>query len=129
MVLVDINHFKHINDQFGHDVGDEVLKALSRAFEASVREQDVVSRWGGEEFLILLPNTNQPDAIEQAERLRQLLDSDTMRINRYPHRVTASFGVSEYHAGQSVESMLKQADVALYQAKAQGRNRVQALSE
>lgn len=129
MVLVDIDHFKHINDRFGHDVGDEVLKALSRAFEASVREQDVVSRWGGEEFLILLPNTNQPDAVEQAERLRQLLDSDTMRINRYPHRVTASFGVSEYHPGQSVESMLKQADVALYQAKAQGRNRVQAISE
>ena len=128
LVLVDIDHFKHINDQFGHDIGDEVLKALSRAFEASVREQDVVSRWGGEEFLILLPNTSQTDAIEQAERLRQLLDGDQLRIDRYPHRVTASFGVSQYHPGQSVESVLKQADVALYQAKAQGRNRVRALS-
>ncbi len=128
LVLVDIDHFKHINDQFGHDIGDEVLKALSRAFEASVREQDVVSRWGGEEFLILLPNTGQDDAVEQAERLRALLDGDQLAIDRYPHRVTASFGVSQYHPGQSVESVLKQADVALYQAKAQGRNRVRALS-
>ncbi|NQD36616.1 diguanylate cyclase [Permianibacter sp. IMCC34836] len=128
MVLVDIDHFKNINDQFGHDIGDEVLKALARAFEASVREQDIVARWGGEEFLILLPNTGQADAVEQAERLRQLLDSDKLRIDRYPHRVTASFGVSEYSKGQSVESMLKQADVALYQAKAQGRNQVRAIS-
>ncbi len=127
IVLVDIDHFKKINDNFGHDIGDEVLKAVSRAFEACVREQDIVSRWGGEEFLILLPNTTQIDAAEQAERLRQLLDSDQMKIDRYPHRVTASFGVSEYHNGQSVESLLKQADVALYQAKAQGRNRVQTL--
>jgi len=127
VVLVDIDHFKNINDKFGHDIGDEVLKALSRAFQASVREQDMVSRWGGEEFLILLPNTGQSDAIEQAERLRQLLDSEQLRIDRYPHRVTASFGVCEFHPGQSVESVLKQADVALYQAKAQGRNRVRSL--
>ncbi len=124
LVLVDIDHFKNINDQFGHDIGDEVLKALARAFQAAVREQDVVARWGGEEFLLLLPNTNEAEAVEQAERLRQLLDSDLLQINRYPHRVTASFGVSEYSGGLSVESLLKQADVALYQAKAQGRNRV-----
>lgn len=124
LVLVDIDHFKHINDQFGHDIGDEVLKALARAFEAHVREQDVVARWGGEEFLILLPQTLEADAVEQAERLRALLDSDQLRIDRYPHRVTASFGISEYGPGQRVESLLKQADVALYQAKAQGRNRV-----
>jgi diguanylate cyclase (GGDEF)-like protein len=128
LVLVDIDHFKHINDQFGHDIGDEVLKALARAFEASVREQDIVSRWGGEEFLVLLPNTGQAAAVEQAERLRQLLDSEQLHIDRYPHRVTASFGVAEYHRGQSIEAVLKQADVALYQAKAQGRNRVRTLS-
>jgi diguanylate cyclase (GGDEF)-like protein len=124
LVLVDIDHFKTINDQFGHDVGDEVLIALSRAFESAVREQDIVSRWGGEEFLILLPNTAQADAFEQAERLRQLLDSDALTIERYPHRVTASFGVSEFAPGESVEYLLKRADVALYQAKAQGRNQV-----
>ncbi len=128
LVLVDIDHFKNINDQFGHDIGDEVLKALARAFQAAVREQDVVARWGGEEFLLLLPNTNEAEAVEQAERLRQLLDSDRLRIERYPHRVTASFGVSEYRDGQTVELLLKQADVALYQAKAQGRNRVHAQS-
>ncbi len=124
VVLVDIDHFKNINDQFGHDIGDEVLKALSRAFDRSVREQDTVSRWGGEEFLILLPNTELHDAVEQAERLRALLDSDQLSIPRYPHRVTASFGVSEYRAGSTMEALLKHADVALYEAKAQGRNRV-----
>jgi diguanylate cyclase (GGDEF)-like protein len=128
LVLVDIDFFKNINDQFGHDIGDEVLIALSRAFQKSAREQDVVSRWGGEEFLILLPNTPETDAVEQAERLRQLLDSDTLQIARYPHRVTASFGVCEFAVGESLEFLLKQADVALYQAKALGRNQVRAAS-
>jgi diguanylate cyclase (GGDEF)-like protein len=124
LVLVDIDHFKDINDGFGHDVGDDVLIALSRAFEDAVREQDIVSRWGGEEFLILLPNTARDDAFEQAERLRRLLDSDALQIERYRHRVTASFGVCESAPGESLEFLLKQADVALYQAKALGRNRV-----
>jgi diguanylate cyclase (GGDEF)-like protein len=124
LVLVDIDYFKNINDEFGHGIGDVVLIALSRAFEKSVREQDIVSRWGGEEFLILLPNAAQADAVEQAERLRQLLDSDALQIDRYPHRVTASFGVCEFSTGQDLEFLLKQADVALYQAKALGRNQV-----
>ena len=124
LVLVDIDHFKNINDQFGHDIGDDVLIALSRAFEHAVREQDIVSRWGGEEFLILLPNTSQADAFEQAKRLRQLVDSDALQIERYPHRVTASFGVCEFTVGASLEFLLKQADVALYRAKALGRNQV-----
>jgi diguanylate cyclase (GGDEF)-like protein len=124
LVLVDIDYFKNINDEFGHGIGDVVLIALSRAFEKSVREQDIVSRWGGEEFLILLPNGAQADAVEQAERLRQLLDSDALQIDRYPHRVTASFGVCEFSTGQDLEFLLKQADVALYQAKSQGRNQV-----
>jgi len=124
LVLIDIDFFKNINDQFGHDVGDEVLIALSRAFERAVREQDIVSRWGGEEFLILLPNTAQADAFEQAERLRQMLDSDALQIERYPHRVTASFGVCEFTPGENLEFLLKQADVALYQAKVLGRNQV-----
>lgn len=129
LVLVDIDHFKDINDRFGHDIGDDVLIALSRAFENAVREQDIVSRWGGEEFLILLPNTAQDDAFEQAERLRQLLDSDALQIERYRHRVTASFGVCEFSPGESLEFLLKQADVALYQAKALGRNRVRVATQ
>jgi diguanylate cyclase (GGDEF)-like protein len=129
LVLVDIDHFKDINDQFGHGIGDEVLIALSRAFESAIREQDIVSRWGGEEFLILLPNTPLANAVEQAERLRQLLDSDVLQIECYRHRVTASFGVCEFAAGESLESLLKQADVALYQAKAMGRNQVRAAGQ
>ena len=89
----------------------------------------MVSRWGGEEFLILLPSTSQADAVEQAERLRQLLDSDALQIERYRHRVTASFGVCEFVAGMGLELLLKQADVALYQAKAQGRNQVRAAAQ
>lgn len=129
LILVDIDFFKNVNDQFGHDIGDNVLIALSRVFEKSTREQDMVSRWGGEEFLILLPSTSEADAVEQAERLRQLLDSDTLQIERYPHRVTASFGVCEFAVGQSLEFLLKQADVALYQAKALGRNQVRAATQ
>jgi diguanylate cyclase (GGDEF)-like protein len=124
LVLVDIDYFKNINDQFGHDIGDEVLITLSRVFESAVREQDIVSRWGGEEFLILLPATAQADAFEQAERLRQLLDSDALQIERYPHRITASFGVCEFNPEENLEFLLKQADIALYQAKAMGRNQV-----
>jgi diguanylate cyclase (GGDEF)-like protein len=122
LVLVDIDYFKNINDQFGHGIGDNVLIALSPAFEKSVREQDIVARWGGEEFLILLPNTTQAEALEQAERLRQLLDSEVLQIDRYPHRVTASFGVCEFSSGEDLETLLKHADVALYHAKALGRN-------
>jgi len=124
LVLVDIDYFKNINDQFGHDIGDEVLIALSRVFESVVREQDIVSRWGGEEFLILLPATAQADAFEQAERLRQLLDSDALQIERYPHRITASFGVCEFNPEENLEFLLKQADIALYKAKAMERNQV-----
>jgi len=124
LVLVDIDYFKNINDQFGHDIGDEVLIALSRVFESAVREQDIVSRWGGEEFLILLPATAQADAFEQAERLRQLLDSDSLQIERYPHRITASFGVCEFNPEENLEFLLKQADIALYKAKAMERNQV-----
>jgi diguanylate cyclase (GGDEF)-like protein len=129
VVLVDIDFFKNINDQFGHDIGDDVLIALSRAFEQSAREEDLVSRWGGEEFLILLPHTSEADAVEQAERLRKMLDSDALHIARYPHRVTASFGVCEFEAGHDLEFLLKQADVALYQAKALGRNQVRAATQ
>jgi diguanylate cyclase (GGDEF)-like protein len=129
VVLVDIDYFKNINDQFGHSIGDDVLIALSRTFESSAREQDIVSRWGGEEFLILLPDTSEADAVEQAERLRQLLDSDALHIARYPHRVTASFGVCAFAVGQNLEFLLKQADVALYQAKALGRNQVRAATQ
>ncbi len=129
LVLMDIDHFKSINDRYGHDIGDEVLIALSRVFEGAVREQDVVCRWGGEEFLMLLPNTTQADAFEQAERLRQLLDSDALQIERYPHRITASFGVCEFTPGENLEFLLKQADIALYQAKALGRNQVRVAGQ
>jgi two-component system, cell cycle response regulator len=78
--------------------------------------------------LILLPHTSGANAVEQAERLRQLLDSDTLQMVRYPHRVTASFGVCEFAVGESLEFFLKQADIALYQAKAQGRNQVCAVT-
>lgn len=124
LVLIDIDHFKNINDNFGHDVGDEVLKSLSRAFAGHVREQDIVARWGGEEFLLLLPSTGERSAAEQAERLRQLLDRGEVRVSRYSQALTASFGVCEYTAGEGIKALLKKADVALYRAKVSGRNRV-----
>jgi len=106
-----------------------VLIVLSKAFESAVPEQDIVSRWGGEEFLILLPGTAQDDAFAQAKRLRQLLGSDALQIERYPHRITASFGVCEFTRGENLEYLLKQADLALYQAKDMGRNQVRVAAK
>ena len=124
VVLIDVDHFKHINDTYGHDVGDEVLKRLSSMLNEAIREQDVVARWGGEEILLLLPNTTQAEALEQAERIRDKLHHYRLSGGGQVLAVTASFGVSEYRSGSSLEQVLKQADVAMYEAKMQGRDRV-----
>lgn len=123
LMLIDADHFKSINDRYGHDAGDEVLVLLARALEARVRETDTVCRWGGEEFIVLLPQTDCASAQLLAESLRGSVE----RI-RVPHLppVTVSIGVARHRASESSESLIKRADEALYQAKAAGRNRVVA---
>jgi diguanylate cyclase (GGDEF)-like protein len=125
-LLVDIDHFKQINDRFGHDAGDQVLKEVARRIVASLREVDLAARYGGEEFAILLPHTGTKDAKIVAERLLNNLRKQQFTFGSELVRVTASVGcagntdVASGHA----EDLVKVADLALYEAKNSGRNRV-----
>ena len=125
IVLLDIDHFKQINDNHGHDVGDLVLIELVARLKGGVRGGDVVGRWGGEEFLIVLPTCGARSAGALAERLREAVDGE-----RFPGAgfVTCSFGVAVWRAGLDAESLVQKADRALYDAKRSGRNRVCAAS-
>jgi diguanylate cyclase (GGDEF)-like protein len=126
VVLIDIDHFKHINDNHGHDVGDLVLKGLTHTMAQALREMDVFGRWGGEEFMCILPHTDSDDAIRCAERLRQSLSSVNFSESSLDLRVTASFGVATSQNGDSVQDIVKRCDQALYRAKSEGRDRVVA---
>ncbi len=124
LVLLDIDHFKHINDSFGHDGGDEVLVNIAERMRAWMREKDVLARWGGEEFLILLSDTDVDRASDQAERLRAAIEAETFVLQQGETRITASLGVAGYTPQQEIDGCIKDADVALYRAKSSGRNRV-----
>ncbi|MOA06850.1 Response regulator PleD [compost metagenome] len=121
VIAIDIDHFKQVNDQFGHDVGDQLLRQLAQLIRQVSRSADVLCRSGGEEFTILLPGTTLANACAIAERLRQCV-ADSPSPNGTP--MTISLGVAHCPDSGSVESSLKQADRALYAAKHQGRNRV-----
>ena len=124
LLLLDLDHFKKVNDTHGHDVGDEVLKTTARAFQSAIRSTDRVARWGGEEFLVLLPETAQREAQALGERLRQTIEGLTLLIAGEKLRITVSVGATQLRTGQSWPDLVKSADDALYQAKHQGRNRV-----
>jgi diguanylate cyclase (GGDEF)-like protein len=120
--MADLDHFKDINDTFGHDGGDRVLRAFAQLLLDSSRTEDLPSRYGGEEFLLLLPGTTGQQAAVLAERLGQSLES--LEISGISRRVTASFGVTQFQAEDTAETFTKRADEALYEAKALGRNQV-----
>lgn len=122
LILLDIDHFKQINDTFGHQVGDDVLYSVANVLKGNIRDVDILGRWGGEEFMLILPNTNQSQALLLAEKLRKTLSSHPFTPVM---KVTASFGISSYIAGVDTEEMFKRADEALYRAKAKGRDRVE----
>lgn len=124
--VLDIDHFKRINDTYGHQAGDEILRKVSRTIEAAIRKSDYIGRIGGEEFLIIFPETTPEMTVPAAERIRRAVES--LRFDALPegYRVTVSQGVALHHAGESLESTFKRADEALYQAKNSGRNQVLA---
>jgi diguanylate cyclase (GGDEF)-like protein len=124
IVLFDIDHFKRINDHYGHPVGDAILVGLSRRVEALLRQGDVLGRHGGEEFVLLLPMCAEPEAREVAERMRQALADAPLVMAPEPITATASFGVAQLRRGETVDAWLSRVDEALYRAKQQGRNRV-----
>ena len=131
VLFLDLDHFKAINDQHGHEAGDEVLKAVAQSLLQNVRQIDVVGRIGGEEFVIFLPVTALDGAMTVGESLRQAIEQLHIPVrNHQALQVTASLGVAEIRASdQSVSEALKRADAAMYQAKSGGRNRVVAANE
>jgi len=122
IVLIDIDHFKRINDTAGHQTGDEVLRCLAQTTQAHLREVDILGRYGGEEFIALLPGSNAPEAAKVAERIRSSITADCQVQERAG--VTVSVGVAEFpgHAS-ALEPLIRCADHALYEAKRGGRNR------
>jgi diguanylate cyclase (GGDEF)-like protein len=124
VILFDLDRFKHINDTFGHNTGDEVLQEVAGQLRQATRTSDPFGRWGGDEFLVLATNTGGTQAVELAERLRETLENCTLFT---AGKVTASFGVTTYQSGDSPETLIRRADMGLYKAKSNGRNRVEAV--
>lgn len=125
LVLFDIDHFKSVNDEYGHGAGDLVLKAISESLNKSIRpSMDYAGRWGGEEFILLLAGTELKGANRAAERLRKSLENLFPSIGDKRISITASFGVTPFYIGQSLDEAIKCADQCLYEAKNNGRNRV-----
>ncbi len=124
VVLADLDHFKVVNDTYGHFAGDAVLREFARRMQSSMRSYDSIGRYGGEEFLIILPGCDQLCTSGQAERLRSALASEPMMINDTPQIVTCSFGAVSWLPGTDTdpEALIRIADEALYMAKHQGRN-------
>jgi len=123
LVLFDIDHFKRINDTYGHPAGDEVLRQVARRCEALLRKEDVFARWGGEEFLVLVRGTREDGGINAAEHLRQAVCGTPIDP---VGTVSASFGVARFRGSDTVDTWVARADTALYAAKSAGRNRVAA---
>jgi diguanylate cyclase (GGDEF)-like protein len=124
-LLLDIDHFKQFNDRYGHDVGDRVLQRMSALLTSVLRTQDSLGRWGGEEFLALLPDTDGEQALLIAERMRATVEQDQWECEGFALSVTLSIGVSEYRPEEDLSLAIARADRALYQGKEAGRNRVE----
>ncbi len=120
-VMIDIDRFKRINDTYGHEVGDYVLKSFAKIIHKSIRHEDILARFGGEEFILLLPNTNIDSALEVCERIRQKIEKT--KFKGIKEKITASFGIAELLQTDEGVDVLKRADDALYEAKRKGRNR------
>lgn len=123
-IMVDIDHFKRVNDTYGHEAGDEVLKAVAEALRSTARVADIVARFGGEEFVLVLPDTSAEVAARIAERLRLAIEALSTDVDGQVIRVTASFGVAQRAAQESQLEVLERADAALFSSKKDGRNRV-----
>lgn len=123
LVIADIDHFKKINDRWGHDMGDSVLRKLAQCLRQSTRRSDLVARFGGEEFVMLMPNTDTDTAHTIAQRIQNALaQGDSVLPDA--HKFTMSFGIAALEPQESMEQAMKRADIALYQAKKSGRNRI-----
>lgn len=125
LLMLDIDTFKTVNDTYGHGVGDQILKIIAKTVLSSLRTVDYFGRWGGEEFVIILPETDGKTAINVAERLRECIAQTVIPVGEQSMQITVSIGVASYQSGdKTIEDILHRADQSLYQAKNQGRNQV-----
>ena len=122
MMMCDVDNFKQVNDDFGHDTGDYIIKELARIFTDSIRETDVIGRWGGEEFLFMLPETSGQQAYVLAEKLRKMIAATIFTHQQQTLKLTVSIGIYEFGQGDTIDQAISSADSYLYQAKNQGRN-------
>lgn len=122
VIMFDIDHFKKVNDTYGHDVGDMALKEVVKIVNANIREEDIFGRWGGEEFILILRHANREDTFHKAEKIRKAIEAH--RSLDIPN-ITASFGVTSVEKGDRLKTILKRVDIALYAAKDRGRNCVE----
>ena len=132
LVMIDLDHFKNVNDTYGHRAGDRVLMAVAATLRRTIRDYDTLARWGGEEFVVVLPDVPKPNALEAAERFRKAIAEARVVVEDGGEalpRVTASFGVASFpDDGEDPRELLLKADAALYRSKEGGRDRVTGAS-
>jgi diguanylate cyclase (GGDEF)-like protein len=124
VVLADVDHFKQVNDEYGHACGDHVLKRVATILAERTRDVDRVARWGGEEFILLLPETDTRGAAVIAEKLREAISENLFEYSGRRLSITMTFGIAEHRKGEALEACIARADTALYTGKERGRNRV-----
>lgn len=129
LIMADIDFFKKVNDQYGHDGGDHVLKSIAQRLRMHLRQEDVLARWGGEEFLILLPESDLQGAMVLADRLRRAICEQPFHYNNFDFIVTMTFGLTPYAPSMSLDKNIIVADQALYIGKQRGRNQVYVHAE
>jgi two-component system cell cycle response regulator len=125
LVVFDVDKFKRVNDMLGHDVGDKILQEIAARLASNIRSIDILSRYGGEEFIVAMPDTNQEDAMVAADRIRSLLGGSTFKVGKKALSVKISAGVAEVFEGDHFRDVFKRADDALYRAKQNGRDRIE----
>lgn len=124
IIMLDIDNFKNVNDNHGHGAGDSVLELFTQGIKKEIRKADILARWGGEEFMVLLYNTSIQNTANLAELMRiRLSQIEILNVGS----VTASFGIAQYHVGDTIDTLVKRADEMMYQAKKEGKNCVRYL--
>ena len=123
IIIFDIDDFKYINDTFGHLAGDEILRSIARVSTGIIRSTDILSRWGGEEFLLLINDCDIDTGFDIAEKIRNAVDNDTVHFNENEIMYSISLGVTGNVKGDEINDLLSRADEALYEAKRNGKNR------
>lgn len=124
IIFIDIDHFKNINDEYGHETGDYVLKTVAQTLLRSIRDHDFAARWGGEEFVVLLKNIEPDHVIVVSEKLRIITKANLLRINGNEIGVTISCGATRLLVDDTLESVIHRADQLMYQSKSNGRNKL-----